>query len=576
MGSIRSSIELQDNFTNVLMNVISAVRMSVSTMEQMQSAMNGSIDTSAIQGIRDQINQVTIATQQLNAAMQNMSAPQMQQTPTPNWVNQSTIQVSTNTGIQRLTDEMSSLNQMSEEVFRDQQRIDNQALNMNILPRNASWDINDISQRVTALFQHLQNLQGYDANLLGNDGAEQISRQYETIRTNMNSIINLQAQLDQAIQEGDVSSLNQGYNQLNQMIVQVEQQARSTQQVLSSLTNIEWHSSGVEVFTGSGIERFQQEIQSANDMLNTLGNTQASIAARAAQVNIFPPNMVADMNGMQNRIQAIQTRIQAIESNPMNLGTDTANAELEQLRSQLHQAVQEQEAMNRAVQNMDIQATNQAYLRLQQVIGNTERHIRDNVNEQRRFNNAVQEGADSAAGLKSIIANVVGGFDGMAVFDKAKSWIEDCTAAFNTQLSTNTQLITALTNILDKDYVAQFEVDAGVDTTVAANEINAIQNRIDEIAVPVTAEEKALTTAYNEITAKASEIQGRGIYSDEIMIAGAAEFATYFSDTGAITMMMDTLSNYAVGMSGGGALDSSAMIGYATELGEIMSAHMRL
>lgn len=571
MGSIRSSIELQDNFTNVLMNVISAVRMSVSTMEQMQSAMNGSIDTSAIQGIRDQINQATIATQQLDAAMQNMSAPQMQRTSTPNWVNQSTIQVSTNTGIQRLTDEMSSLNQMSEEVFRGQQRIDNQALNMNILPRNASWDINDISQRVTALSQHLQNLQGYDVNLLGNDGAEQISRQYETIRTNMNGIINLQAQLDQAIQEGDVSGLNQGYNQLNQMIVQVEQQARNTQQVLNSLTNIEWHSPGVEIFTGNGTERFQQEVQSANNMLNTLNNTQASIATRAAQVNIFPPNMMADINNMQNRLQAIQTRIQAIESNPVNMGTDTANAELEQLRSQLYQAVQEQESMNRAVQNMDIQAANQSYLRLQQVIGGTERHIRDNVDEQGRFNNAVQEGTDSAAGLKSIIANVVDGFDGMAVLDKAKSWIEDCTAAFNTQLSTNTQLITALTNILDKDYVAQFEVDAGADTTVAVNEINDIQNRIDEIAVPVTAEEKALTTAYNEITAKASEIQGRGIYSDEVMIAGATEFTTYFSDIDAITMMMDTLSNYAVGMSGGGALDSSAMIGYATELGEIMS-----
>lgn len=571
MGSIRSSIELQDNFTNVLMNVISAVRMSVSTMEQMQSAMNGSIDTSAIQGIRDQINQATIATQQLDAAMQNMSAPQMQRTSTPNWVNQSTIQVSTNTGIQRLTDEMSSLNQMSEEVFRGQQRIDNQALNMNILPRNASWDINDISQRVTALSQHLQNLQGYDVNLLGNDGAEQISRQYETIRTNMNGIINLQAQLDQAIQEGDVSGLNQRYNQLNQMIVQVEQQARNTQQVLNSLTNIEWHSPGVEIFTGNGTERFQQEVQSANNMLNTLNNTQASIATRAAQVNIFPPNMMADINNMQNRLQAIQTRIQAIESNPVNMGTDTANAELEQLRSQLYQAVQEQESMNRAVQNMDIQAANQSYLRLQQVIGGTERHIRDNVDEQGRFNNAVQEGTDSAAGLKSIIANVVDGFDGMAVLDKAKSWIEDCTAAFNTQLSTNTQLITALTNILDKDYVAQFEVDAGADTTVAVNEINDIQNRIDEIAVPVTAEEKALTTAYNEITAKASEIQGRGIYSDEVMIAGATEFTTYFSDIDAITMMMDTLSNYAVGMSGGGALDSSAMIGYATELGEIMS-----
>lgn len=85
MGSIRSSIELQDNFTNVLMNVINAVNMSVSTIEQMQSVMGESVDMSAIQGIRDQMNQATIAAQQLDAAMQNMSEPQMQQPPAPNW-----------------------------------------------------------------------------------------------------------------------------------------------------------------------------------------------------------------------------------------------------------------------------------------------------------------------------------------------------------------------------------------------------------------------------------------------------------------------------------------------------------
>lgn len=428
MGSIRSAIELQDNFTNVLMNVINAVNMSVSTMEQMQSVMNGPVDMSAIQGIRDQMNQATIAAQQLDAALQNISEPSMQEPSTTNWINQSTIQVPTNTGIQRLTDEMDSLDQMSEEVFRSQQRINDQALNMDILPRNASWDINDISQRITALSQHLQSLQGYDANLLGNDGAEQISRQYESIRTNMNSIINLQAQLDQAIQEGDVSGMNQGYNQLNQMIVQVEQQARSTQQVLNSLTNIEWHSSGAEVFTGNGMERFQQEVQSTNNMLNTLNNTQMQIAARAAQTNIFPPNMTADISAMQPRLQAIQTRIQAIESNSLNIGTDTANAELEQLRSQLHRALQEQELMNRAVENMDIQAANEAYFRLSQIIDGIERHIRDNADEQGRFNRGIEQGTHKANELMQVIGEVVADYATIQTLSSALSLSDTLTS----------------------------------------------------------------------------------------------------------------------------------------------------
>ena len=124
---------------------------------------------------------------------------------------------------------------------------------------------------------------------------------------------------------------------------------------------VHWQSDTLEVFTNSGVERFEQEVQSANNMLNTLNQTQSRIAETAAQTDLFPANAVADMNNMQSRLQAIQQRIQTIESNPLNMGTDTANAELEQLRGQLDQAVQEQQNLNRAVDNMDVQAANEAY-----------------------------------------------------------------------------------------------------------------------------------------------------------------------------------------------------------------------
>ncbi len=427
MGSIRSSLELQDNFTNVLMNVINAVNMSVSTMEQMQTVMNGTVDTAGIQGIHDQLNQATIAAQELGEALQNMGAA--------------------------------------------------------------------------------------DAG-------------------------------SQSVPMADPAPVE---------------------------VPVVWQSDNLEVFTNSGIERFEMEVQSTNNLLQQLSTTQDAIARQAYNTNIFPPEAFQNLNSMAVRIDNIRDRIQTIEGNPLNMGTDTANAELEQLRAQLNQAVQEQELMNQAVQNMDVQAANEAYLRLSQIISGTERHIRDNTDEQGRFDNEIRQSMDSAEGLKNMIAGAVGAFIGMAGLNKAKSWIEDCTAAFNTQLNAETQLISVLANMLDADYVAQFEVDVGADTTAAINEINAIQDSVDEVTVSVTAETRALTAAYDQITAKASEIQGQGIYGDEIMIAGAAEFATYFSDTDAVMMMMDTLSDYAVGMSGGGALDSSAMVGYATDLGKIMS-----
>lgn len=440
MGSIRAAIELQDHFTSILMNVINAVNMSVSTMEQMQSVMNEPIDSVAIQGMRDQLTQATLAARELDAAMQDVEAP---------------------------------------------------AAGVPSIP---------VPLPVEPFFP------------------------------------------DPLVDQPDP--------------VEVP---------------VVWQSDNLEVFTGSGVERFQQEVQSANIMLQQLSSTQDAIARQAYNTNIFPPEAFQNLNTMAVRMDNIRDRIQQIESNPINIGTDTANAELEQLRSQFDSMIQMQNQLNVAMQDMDVSAANDAYLRLSQLVSGTEQYIRDNVDEQGRFNREIQEGVDSAAGLKNMISSAVGAFVGIAGLRKAKDWIEDCTEAFNTQLNAETQLIGVLANMLDTDYVAQFQLEVAADTTAAVDGINAIQDGIDEIVVPITAETSALTTAFDQITAKASEIQGRGIYGDEAMIAAAAEFSTYFTDTDAITMMMDTLADYAMGMTGGGEIDVAGMVNYATNLGKIMS-----
>lgn len=76
--------------------------------------------------------------------------------------------------------------------------------------------------------------------------------------------------------------------------------------------------------------------------------------------------------------------------------------------------------------------------------------------------------------------------------------------------------------------------------------------------------------AFDELRARASELQGQTMFGDEALIAGAAELSTYISDSAAISSMMGTLSNYAAGMSGGGAVDTAAMTEYATQLGKAL------
>ncbi|WP_253292740.1 tape measure protein [Intestinimonas sp. MSJ-38] len=200
-------------------------------------------------------------------------------------------------------------------------------------------------------------------------------------------------------------------DQINQAMTAINAAREAMSEPLTpETTTATWNNPTMPVFTDSGVERFNQEVQNANTLLEQLGNTQAEIVSRTSRMNFLPSNMINDMNTIQSRIQGIQERIQQIENNPLNLGTDQANAELEGLRSQLNQAVQAQEEMNRAIQQMDIETANDAYIRLSNTVSNTERYIRDNVDEQGRFNQEINEGVANADNLMNAIKGAVAAY----------------------------------------------------------------------------------------------------------------------------------------------------------------------
>lgn len=289
-----------------------------------------------------------------------------------------------------------------------------------------------------------------------------------------------------------------------------------------------WQSDTMPVFTSAGLERFQQELASANRDLNVLYNTQMQIAAAARTTDWLPDSALVDFDNMQNRLQAIWQQVYQIANNPLNFGTDVANQELERMRGQLALAVQEQERLNAAVDDMDMQLANEAYLQLSQTVSGLEMYIRDNVDAQGEFNQTIHEGVSSAANLGGMLAGAVKAYLGLAGLRKVVDFGQDSMAAFNTQMNAQVQLATVAGNMGMADY-------------------------------------------YDDILAEAAAIQSWGIYGDEIMIAGAAELSTYFTDSDAVLSMMDTLTNYAAGMSGGGELSAQQMTDYATGLGKVMS-----
>lgn len=324
------------------------------------------------------------------------------------------FEVFTNTGAERFQNEIASLNQQLEELGTVQDSISQRATAMNLLPPAALEDIQALQNRIIELKGNIEQVE----NTSLDTDTDAASAQLEQLRAQMVNILNLQDNLNTAVQDVDLGNINAAYLQLSRNVSSMAQSVRDnfTEPIEIPVT---WQSERLEVFTNTGIERFQLEVQNVNTQLNRLNAAQNRIAATAARTDLFPAAMVSDMNIMQVRLQGIQTRIEQIENNPLNMGTDQANAELEQLRAQLDSALQSQEDLNRAVEQMDVQAANEAYLRLSNTIGNTERYIRDNVTEQGQFNQTIHEGVNESNNLIGRLMGMVAAYASIQSIGKA-------------------------------------------------------------------------------------------------------------------------------------------------------------
>ena len=61
MGTISTGIELNDNFSSVLYNIMGSVNLAIYQMEEMRQSLSASIDTSYIEGARESIDRATMS-----------------------------------------------------------------------------------------------------------------------------------------------------------------------------------------------------------------------------------------------------------------------------------------------------------------------------------------------------------------------------------------------------------------------------------------------------------------------------------------------------------------------------------
>lgn len=186
---------------------------------------------------------------------------------------------------------------------------------------------------------------------------------------------------------------------------------------------------------------------------------------------------------------------------------------------------QVQNASGQAVDTKLLQAAHTELVQANREIDEMAANFQRSADEEEKLNKSITQGTSAADGLLKKVMGIAAVYVSLS---SVKNLITDSLSAADTQINAQVQLKTVMSNMGTSDY-------------------------------------------YEDVLEKASEIQSKGIYGDEVMIAGASELSTYFSDGEAVLSMLDTLSNYAMGMSGGGELDSTAMVDYATGIGKIMS-----
>lgn len=354
MATIRTAIQVQDGMSPAFKAMYTAMNLVLNTFESIQSASSNTIDTSSIQAAREEL------------AKANVVASEFQ-------------------------NQLSELNSTPANV----------AVNSpNAKPNDAQNLYNDTVQRVQVkdnLVNNITSQQQY------NELLENTKQKLEQMRQTATDIANITGEDKKLLMANN--SEYQKMVELQSVLLQHQQEIQDS--IASKMP--EWQpSTNMQVFTNTGIERYQQEINSANNMINQLSQSQQRIQSKAQTMNLLPSNAVNDINALNSRIARIKTTLQEVQARKITgIGADKASNQVETLRQQLNEAIQSQNELNQAMNRMDVTATNEAYQKLVNNIDSAERNIRENITNQNQFNNSINSGVHSADNLANKFRSIL-------------------------------------------------------------------------------------------------------------------------------------------------------------------------
>ncbi|MCF0224651.1 MAG: hypothetical protein HUK20_10305, partial [Fibrobacter sp.] len=157
--------------------------------------------------------------------------------------------------------------------------------------------------------------------------------------------------------------------------------------------------------------------------------------------------------------------------------------------------------------------------------------------------------------------------------DKMGDTAKDTTKSVDMMESSFGKLANTLGNVA-KAYVGLQGLKKVWDFGMGSMDAYATQQKAEQ-QLRVVMRNQGTEDQFQGVLKEAANIQGRTIYGDEAMIAAAGELATYVKGAQSLKDMMNLLTDYAAGMTGGGAIDTQQMVGLATALGMAYDGNYR-
>ena len=268
MGSIQTGIELQDQFSNVILDFANGMMAATNAAVNFQNAMSQNINTNSLNNVQSEIQSVMDDMEALNQTAQTPISPTV-----PESVEQ------TQEFLQRISD--------------IQQNINTQSQSVGVLPDDMAIRVQNVNTRLLQMQEAMNQISQNPFDL----PTEAVEAELLSLQSRIRETLQEQLELNETLSNMDVERQN----------------------APPVTIPVHWEVDNFDVFTSSGVDRFRQEVQSANSMLEQLSDTQNEIARQAFRTNILPPDAFQDMNSLAVRIDNVRERIEQIENNPLNL-----------------------------------------------------------------------------------------------------------------------------------------------------------------------------------------------------------------------------------------------------------------